>query len=199
MAGQNVERREVLRVLSLAAAAGQFVGFERWAFACPQHPETGIVRPPGNGNFQPQFFQPEEYACIQVLCDLIIPSDESPGAKDAGVSEFVDFMAWSDRDLQYAFRFGLAWLDGHCRYLFQRPFVDLTRAQQTETLEHLAYGANHRPGEQDGREFFHLIREYTVMGFYTSRIGMQELDSPALQLHYDTPPNECPTGWSPRV
>src|SRR5260370_38037135 len=149
MAGQNFERREILRVLSLAAAAGQFGGFERWAFACPQHPEDGLVRAPGQ-SFQPQFFTAPEYATVEILADLIIPSDATPGAREAGVSEFIDFMVNSDPQLQYRFRYGLGWIDGHSRYLYKKPFAELTRADQTEMLEHLAYKDKHRQGEEGG-------------------------------------------------
>ena len=191
MAGQNFERREILRVLSLAAAAAQFSGFERWAFACPQHPEEGLVRAPGQ-SFKPQFFTAPEYTTVQILADLIIPSDATPGAKEAGASEFIAFMVHSDPELQYSFRYGLGWMDGHSRYLHKKPFAELTRADQTELLEHLAYKDKHREGEEDGREFFRMMREYTAMGFYTSRVGLQEIDYPGLKMVYGKMPEGCP-------
>ena len=57
-------------------------------------------------------------------------------------------------------------------------------------LEHLAYTERYRRGEEDGQAFFKLIREYTVMGFYTSRIGMEQLDYPGLRLYTESP--GCP-------
>jgi len=38
--------------------------------------------------------------------------------------------------------------------------------------------------------FFDLIREYTLMGFYTSRVGLQELDYPGLKFYSESP--SCP-------
>jgi gluconate 2-dehydrogenase gamma chain len=38
--------------------------------------------------------------------------------------------------------------------------------------------------------FFRLIRSYTVMGYYTSRIGLEELNYPGLKLYSHSP--ECP-------
>jgi len=58
-------------------------------------------------------------------------------------------------------------------------------------LEHLAYKDKYRPREEDGQAFFKLLREYTVMGFYTSRIGLEELDYPGLKMVYDEMPG-CP-------
>ncbi|HVT93475.1 MAG TPA: gluconate 2-dehydrogenase subunit 3 family protein [Bryobacteraceae bacterium] len=191
MAGQNFERREVLRILSLAAGAAQFPGFERWAFACPQHPDSGLVKGPAAA-FQPRFFDAAEYQLVEILCDIIVPNDGTPGAKDAGVSEFIDFMAFSDPEVQYRFRYGLGWLNAHGKYLYGKPFAELPADQQTDILTHLAYRAKYREGEEDGRAFFELIREYTMMGFYTSKAGLEELDYPGLKMVYDHMPPGCP-------
>ena len=128
MAGQGVERREILRVMALAAAASRFAGFHHWAFAC-EHvgAHAGQVKP---GAYTPQFFTPEEYATVERLTDLIIPSDGSPGAREAGVSEFVDFMVFSDPALQYRFRYGLTWLDAHAEQLHGKSFGDLSVEDQ---------------------------------------------------------------------
>ena len=109
MGGQGIERREVLRVMALAAAASSFPGFSRWTFACGHGgPAPGTVRP---DVYRPQFFTPAEYATLERLTEMIIPSDDTPGAKEAGVAEFIDFMVWSDPGVQYRFRYGLIWLD----------------------------------------------------------------------------------------
>jgi hypothetical protein len=94
---------------------------------------------------------------------MIIPSDGGAGAREAGVSEFVDFMVWSDPSLQYKFRFGLGWLDAHSERLHSKTLIALEPAQQNEILRHLAYKKEFREGEEDGRVFFGLIREYTLM------------------------------------
>ncbi len=188
MAGQGLERREVLRVMTLAAAASRFPGFHRWAFAC-EHvgAQPAQVKP---AVYTPQFFTPEEYSTLERLCELIIPRDDRPGAREAGVSEFVDFMAFSNPGVQYGFRYGLSWLDAHAKRLHDAPFRSLTAADQTEVLKHLAYRDQFRPGEEEGREFFKLIREYTIMGFYTSRVGLEQLDYPGLKFYSESP--GCP-------
>jgi gluconate 2-dehydrogenase gamma chain len=184
MAGQSIERRDALRMIAAASVAGGFPGFVRWGFAfAPQRTN----RP---AQYQPQFFTPAEYALLERATDLIIPSDETPGAREAGVSEFIDFMVASDPSLQYRFRYGLLWLDTLSRSRHGRAFVDINNAQQTSLLEPLAYTARHEPGQEDGRAFFRLLREYTVMGFYTTRIGWQELDVPGLRTYSASP--ECP-------
>ncbi|HEY7181274.1 MAG TPA: gluconate 2-dehydrogenase subunit 3 family protein [Blastocatellia bacterium] len=199
MAGQNLERREMLRALSLAAGASQFPGFVKWAFADPEaaHHDgkpvksAGQAGPQAKNSYKPQFFTDDEYEIISRLSELIIPTDATPGAKEAGVSEFIDFMVFSDPNLQYRFRYGIRWIDAHARYLFGRRFLEIAPEQQSGMLTPLAYKDRHRAGEEDGRDFFRLIREYTVIGFYTSRIGLEEINYPGLKQYWREAPG-CP-------
>jgi len=197
MAGQSIERRDVLRVLTLAAAASQFPGFKTWAFAhdhSSDEQHTHAIQQKlasQNEAYKPQFFTPEEYHLVARLTELIIPTDDTPGAREAGVSEFIDFMVASDPQLQPQFRRGLTWMNAHAIKLHGRRFLDISREQATEILSNLAYKERHRLGEEDGQAFFRLIREYTLMGFYTSRIGMQVLDVPVLKQYYTASP-ACP-------
>lgn len=188
MAGQGIERREILRIMATAAVAAQFPGFSKWAFACGHVGNAATQIAPAT--YQPQFFSAAEYPMVERLAEIIIPTDETPGAREAGVAEFIDFMVFSDPDQQYAFRTGLTWLNAHSAQTQGKRFLDLTPAQQTSLLEPLAYKNKARAGEEEGRKFFSLVREFTVTGFYTSRIGFQELDHPALKFYAESP--ECP-------
>jgi gluconate 2-dehydrogenase gamma chain len=188
MAGQSVERREMLRILAMASVAAQFPGFSRWTFAC-EHVSADSTQIK-KATYSPQFFTPAEYATVERLTEMIIPSDGGAGAREAGVSEFVDFMVWSDPSVQYSFRLGLGWLDAHSERLHSKTFVALEPGQQNEILRHLAYKKEFREGEEDGRVFFDLMREYTLMGFYTSRVGLEELDYPGLKFYSESP--SCP-------
>lgn len=190
MAGQGIDRREVLRAMALAAGASQFAGFRRWIYAHDHAKPSGDVAVLAKGPYVPQFFESDEYATIVRLSELIIPSDGTPGAPEAGVSEFIDFMAANDPKIQFNFRYGLAWLDAHGKRLYGQPFRILPGEQQAEILKHLAYREHYRPGEDEGRAFFKVVREYTVLGFYTSRVGLQALDFPGLKFYAESP--ECP-------
>ncbi len=66
----------------------------------------------------------------------------------------------------------------------------LTTDQQDAILTAAADRPPGRPADERGLEFFELIREYTVMGFYTSRVGMQQLDNPQLERYREMP--GCP-------
>src|SRR5450759_3319485 len=94
MAGQSIERREILRILTLAAGATTFPGFSKWSFACGHISKNlAQIKP---AVYQPLFFSAPEYAMIERLADVIIPTDNTPGAREAGVSEFIDLMVSRD-------------------------------------------------------------------------------------------------------
>jgi len=188
MAGQGVQRREVLRILGTVAAVAHFPGFSKWGFACGHiGNRTFEIKPAA---YRPQFFTPSEYATVERLADLIIPGDATPGAKEAGVAEFIDFMVANTADVQHRFRMGLAWLNARSEQTLGKRFLELTAEQQNALLEPLGFKDKARPGEEDGRAFFAMMRDHTVIGFYTSEIGYKELDNPALRFYSESP--ECP-------
>jgi len=193
MAGQGIQRREVLRILGTAAAAAQFPGFSKWGFACGHIGNAALQIKPVV--YRPQFFTTAEYAMVERLAEIIIPSDGTPGATEAGVAEFIDFMVANEPERQYDFRTGLTWLNVHAEQVSGKRFLELTAEQQTSLLEPLGFKDKARPGEDDGRRFFHLVREYTVTGFYTSEIGFKALDNPALKFYAESP--ECPHKGDP--
>ncbi len=193
MAGQGIQRREVLRILGTAAAAAHFPGFSKWGFACGHIGNATLQIKPAT--YHPQFFTTAEYAVVERLADIIIPSDATPGAKEAGVAEFIDFMVAHDPEVQYSFRTGLTWLNVNAEQTNGKRFADLTPEQQTALLEPLGFKDKARPGEEDGRRFFHMMRQYTVTGFYTSELGFKELDNPALKFYAESP--ECPHKGDP--
>lgn len=185
MAGQSPSRRQVLQAFSLAAVAAAAPGFSRWCFALGE-----TVQEPASGGssgeaYMPQFFTPREYQTVEVLTELILPSESGPGAKEAGVAEFIDFMVQNDSSLHEPFRSGLAWLDRAAES--QRSFGGLQRADQTRILDRLAYKKYQRTDEKAAQVFFKLARRYTVMGFYTTKIGLEALDFPGLKFYATSP------------
>lgn len=198
MAGQGLARRELMRIMAMAAVAGSFPGFERWSFACAAtHP--GAPAGPGKSPYHPQFFTSEEFRLVECLAELIIPADGHPGAREAGVAEFIDFMVANGANLssgpaaqlQPRFRSGLSWINQRAKSLYGKLFIECSPQQQSELLQHLAYRKHFRAGEETGRSFFHLMRDYTVKGYYSSRIGLEALDYPGLQTVWAAMPG-CP-------
>ncbi len=169
-------------MLAKVAAVSQFPGFVNWSYA----DQTKSDPSPGGRRYQPQFFTATEYQTIDQLSELIIPEDGTPGARAAGVAEFIDFMTAADSEIQRSFRNGLVWLDKTAKAAHGNAFLQLPEQRQTELLRQ---AASAKPGTE-GHAFFDLVRRYTVMGYYTSRIGLKELDFPGLQMYAQSP--ACP-------
>jgi hypothetical protein len=92
MGGQGVERREILRYIGIASAAATFPGFQRWSFACPASPSHVPAARRAAASYKPLFFSQDQFRLIEHLAEMIIPGDDTAGAKEAGVGEFIDFM-----------------------------------------------------------------------------------------------------------
>lgn len=206
MGGQNFERREILRYIAIASVAATFPGFQRWVFACAEHVEQPTPAAK-DAAYKPLFFSPDHYRLVERLAELIIPTDETPGAKEAGVAEFIDFMVANrvpvsprceirspqdairqSEDIQIRFLEGLNWLDAHSTSEYKSNFAGATPDQQKRLLEEIAYKAKFTPTTETGRDFFRLIRDYTVVGYYTSKVGLKSLGYPGLRVVWSKMP-----------
>jgi gluconate 2-dehydrogenase gamma chain len=123
-----------------------------------------------------KFFDPVEMATITVLANLIIPNDEHSGsASDAGVPEFIEFIVKDEPEHQLPMRGGLHWLNLQCMTRYNNGFKDCSLPQQTELLNEIAYPAKAKPQMQPGVAFFNKMRDLTAIGFFTSKMGIQDL------------------------
>jgi len=126
--------------------------------------------------YKPKFFTAHEYATVAVLVDLIIPKDERSGsATDAGVPEFMDFMLGDDPDLQTPIRGGLAWLDHECDDRYGKTFVACGDAERAAVLDDIAWPKRAKPELAAGVAFFNRFRDLTASGFFSSKLGVQDL------------------------
>jgi gluconate 2-dehydrogenase gamma chain len=126
--------------------------------------------------YVPDFFTPEEWQVVRLLVDLIIPADARSGsATDAGVPEYMDFMALDRPGMQPQFRDGLQWLDGESNRRFGAGFAALEEAQRTAILDDIAFPARAPEALRDGVRFFNFFRDQTSSGFWSSRMGVEDL------------------------
>ncbi|ADB42521.1 gluconate 2-dehydrogenase subunit 3 family protein [Spirosoma linguale] len=115
-------------------------------------------------------FSAEQQTLIADLADVIIPTTDTPGAKAAGVGEFIEYVMGhcSAASQQEAFRQGLQQTDVLSRSTFGKSFSELTRPQQTDIVTQLT---------KLQKPFFQSLRELTIVGYFTSETGAtQALD-----------------------
>lgn len=166
-----MDRRDLIRTLGLGAASTALAGLnpERLlALGSEAH-----ARATGNTW---RLFSPHQGELAGTVADLIIPKTDTPGARTAGVAEFMDFMVENTFETEERERFliGLDEMDGRSLRLTGVPFLEANTGQQVAVLSGMAAEAEalRGAGEEDPEHFFHVIKGLTLFGYYTSEIGM---------------------------
>lgn len=189
----NASRRSVLKKIGVGAGAMTalpVIGVGTNARAEGAHAQQAATGQASAAiEWKPLFFDEHQNETVVVLTDLIIPATDTPGAKEAQVNRLIDLMLnESEKDEKAAFIEGLAWLDGRSLSRYGKPFIGLSGEQQTAMLDPLSDPANHNPEDQPGVRFFARVKNATIFGYYTSKIGLdQELQYGGDDYHTEFP------------
>ncbi len=125
--------------------------------------------------YKPKWFQPDEWAEIKVMVDLIIPRDAKSGsATEAGVPQYMDFFC-SEYPSYAWVRDALRWFDGFAYNSYQKSFVKCTEAERRAMLDQVAWPAKAAPAVRDGVNHFNRLRDFTASGFFSSRVGVRDI------------------------
>jgi gluconate 2-dehydrogenase gamma chain len=123
-----------------------------------------------------KYFDAHEMATITLIADLIIPKDEQSGsASDAGVPAFIEFIVKDEPVHQLPMRGGSRWLDIQCLDRYGKDFVSSAPEQRIAMLQEIAYPMKAKPEMQQGVAFFNKIRDLTAIGFFTTKMGIEDL------------------------
>lgn len=185
MAQGLFSRRRALQHLGLlmGTAAGQSF-LASWlapdllaAQAEPHHLHS--IAPAAPAAYAPQFFKPQEFRNLEILTEMIIPRDEKPGAQDARVADYIDFLTFSaaefEPEMQKAWVKGMALLERLSHDQHGKAFAELSQEQRHALLTAMSLPEIDPQAHHDGYEFFLLVKGATVEGFYSSRIGLLEV------------------------
>jgi len=126
--------------------------------------------------YNPRFFEPDEFKTVEILTELIIPSDDTPGAREARVAQYIDFVVFSAAEfkpsLQREWKQGLDVLDHLSRNAHQRAFHELSPGDRHSLLEAMSLPERDSAASHPGFDFYRLVKDMTVDGFYSSRVGL---------------------------
>ena len=169
----EITRRDVLRRLGATLMA---TGVLDRVSAQEVH-HLAMVQSGTNGAYTPKALSDQEYKTLVRLTDLIIPVENGkPGAVAAGAAAWIDMLASENSQLKDIYTKGLAWIDAEMKRRASSAFVSATPEQQTGLLDLIAYRRNSTPELDPGIEFFTWVRRMTVDAFYTSEIGIADID-----------------------
>ena len=187
-----MDRRTAIKLAVAAPLAGAFSWTGVDADQARRAAATARAAAAASGQaYAPTFFTDHEWQTIRVLVDMIIPADERSGsATAAGVPEFMDFMMTDQPNRQVPMRGGLAWIDVECRKRFDRSFVDCDPAQRAQLLDDIAWPKRARPELSHGVAFFNSFRDLTATGFWSSKVGVEDLQYTGNQFVAEW--NGCP-------
>src|SRR6218665_1574218 len=140
-----MNRRESIRRMAWAAGASA-AGVELFLAGCD-----------GGRKNAKETFSEEDIAFFDEVAETIIPSADTPGAKEARVGKFIAHYAqgcYADEQLT--------------------AFKDLTAAQRIELLTVLDKDAKQHNKENKTPHYFTLMKQLALFGFFTSKQGMTQ-------------------------
>src|SRR5207245_10129471 len=159
---EGLSRREMLEVTAAALATPLL---HLGPAAAP--PTTPILQG------APKFFTGPEFALLDELSDLIIPTDpHSPGARIAGVATYIDSRLSEslDRNEQARWHSGLAAVDAVSQESNGKAFMQSSPTQRDAVLTKIA-AAEHDP-KTPAKHFFQQPKGWTVRAYYSSKVGI---------------------------
>ena len=154
----DLTRRDIIK---LGASAAIAVGVGGWDASLFAQSNT------------PLFFTKEEFALVDELTDLIIPTDDhSPGAKAALVANYIDFrLSESFEDQPRAlWREGLKLIGQISSEMHGKAFLESSSEQRIALLTRISQ--NEAKPVKPEELFFKELKSRTARAYYTSKIGI---------------------------
>jgi hypothetical protein len=168
-------RREFLSLLSCALAApGAAQFFAAWVHAAPRAQGIRMAAPPEPPflrDYRPQFFDAADFSALQAFTEILIPTDDTPGAREARCAHFLDFVLHAATEatpeMQKSWRQAM-------RALREAGFHAADAVRRGSLVEEMS-----RPERQKGASHpayfaYRLIKQQNTFAFYTSRAGIIE-------------------------
>ena len=168
-------RRELLelavRAAALPGAARFFAAWYEAGLAHQQQPAAATyapAEPPFLANYTPRFFPPEDFAALRAFTEILIPTDDSPGAREARCAHFIDFVLQAAAPALQT-----QWRDA-MRLLADAGFHAGDAPQRLALVTAMAAPEKDRSASHPLYPVFRLIKQQNTFAFYTSRAGIIE-------------------------
>ena len=121
------------------------------------------------------FFTPQEFAMVDELTEIIIPTDEhSPGARAAKVAAYIDARlaeAFTNEPREQ-WRIGLKLIDALSQKMHGKLFLKATAEQREAVVAKIAQSEQNPTLPEE--KFFVELKQRTARGYYTSKIGIHQ-------------------------
>ncbi len=158
-------RRDMIKGMAATAAAA----------AAASLPVRSVLPNPESGILTPKFFTPAEFALVDAMSDMIIPTDaQSGGARAAGCAVYIDARLAEafEKDEPARWRAGIKAVEAVSQEMHAKPFLASTPEQRLALLTRIA--AAESDPKTDAEKFFREIKSATIRAYYTSKIGIHD-------------------------
>lgn len=121
-------------------------------------------------------FSDKEVALLDEIADTILPSTKTPGAKAAKVGQFMTIMVndcYDEKD-QKIFKDGMKKIQNLSEKEYNNKFIDIKPEQRNALLVKLDNEQKEAQKiwkEDQPKHYFRLMKELTLLGYFTSEIG----------------------------
>ena len=120
------------------------------------------------------FFAADKEALIAEIADTIIPTTDTPGAKEAGVAPFIILLlndCYAPKE-QKIMNDGLDQVESISMDLNKKSFINSSVAERTAVLQKIEAAAfAERKAGNKTPQFWFMMKELTTSGYFTSEIG----------------------------
>ena len=169
-----ITRREAILRVSLMLGGVALVGQSAMLAGCAAQP-TGATAASGSNSL----FRQSDITLLDEIAETILPETSTPGAKAAGVGPFIAMMVIDTyyEDDQQIVRDGLNSLQALCLRLYGAHFQIVTAAQRLTLVERLdAEQHLYMQTREEGApaHYFRMLKELTLLGYFTSEIGYKQ-------------------------
>jgi hypothetical protein len=166
----QLTRRDLLEMVMRASAipgASEF--FSTWLRAADDHQHSAAPpEPPLLRDYQPKFFDKEDFAALQAFTEILIPTDDTPGAREAHCAHFIDFVLQSSpEETQMEWRNAM-------QALREAGFHSASPDDRGRLVAAMAAPEPDRNASHPAFFAYRLIKQQNTFAFYTSRAGMIE-------------------------
>lgn len=121
-------------------------------------------------DYAPRFFAPEDFAALQAFVEILIPTDDMPGAKEARCAQYIDFLLHASGSTPGLQR---RWLNAMAT-LRALGFHTADERARSQLVREMAAPERDPGTSHPGYEAFRLIKELNTFAFYSSRPGLIE-------------------------
>jgi hypothetical protein len=162
--------------MRLAACAAALPGaaefFAPWLQAAAGHqqhyapPDPRLLE-----HYQPKFFAPDDFAALEALTAILIPTDDTPGAREARCAHFIDFLMQASEKVDA--RMAQQWRTAMAA-VREAGFHAADAAGREALVAAMARPERERGATHPAYFAYRLIKQQNTFAFYTSRAGMIE-------------------------